>query len=238
MSDPCPPFKVPPAPPPPPGSPRLAAVPGGTRLISDPRRSKASYTTNRETDARTALTRGLREYLEQLQIDVPGGRQLAFRQVFSSWAEPEDNAEYPSAVVYTPVDGRYDASKFTPGVSRRSELPDGSFLMATSEMALDLTIEIWCTDPEERVGLMMLMEDALSPLDYRHGLLLELPHYHNERATYEMVSMRYEDTEIDAMRRYRKAVIIMRGSVPVVRVVKLPSTKLRTEVEVVDAVDC
>jgi hypothetical protein len=65
-----------------------------------------------------------------------------------------------------------------------------------------------------------MVEDAMVPVDWRYGPLLELPHYFNSRASFEKLSMSYDDTEIDSVRRYRRATFTIRGKVPVIKVVR------------------
>lgn len=190
---------------------------GKARLVTDP--SPGVLTAYREGDARTALTRGLAEYLESIVVNAMGGRQLRFKQVLRSWAEPEQESKYPSAIVYSQVPGTYDASRFTPGVAAKNRiaLPDGRYVVALAEYVQNLTVEIWCTDPSERSELVTAVELAMNPLDFMYGLLLELPYYYNQRAVYEMLDMRYLDSEEDAMRRYRKAAFSVTAQIPLIR---------------------
>lgn len=209
-------------------------APGGTRLIdSQAGYADVLYTSRRETDVRTALARGLKEYMEQLAT-VFNGMPYAFEVVKQTWGEPEELAKYPGAIVYATGAGAYDASKFTPMVNstRRIALPDGRYVVSPAEFVQDLAVEVWATSPEERQALVQMMEDALNPSTFRYGVLLELPHYHSERATYEMMTMAYEDTEIDAKRRYRKAMFAVTGRVPLVRLFSIPTAKPRSVVEV------
>ena len=230
------PWRFPPDPPPGRSVTPLQGPQGaqGTRLIVDAG-DRQVYALNRETDARTALTRGLAEYLAQLSVDFQG-RPLAFANVFSSWAQPETQAIYPSAVVYSVEEGAYDASKLTMDVNPRNRLPppnDNAYVVSPAEFTLDVTIEIWATDPLERAAIVAMVEDAFSPSTWiGAGIRLELPHYCNERAEFEMISSRYEDTDEDSVRRYRKAFFKARGRVPVVRVQSFPKATIRSKVAV------
>jgi hypothetical protein len=206
--------------------------PGGTVLITK-RETPGQLTLRRDTDARTALTRGLKEYLETLAIDASTGRRHAFRKVSSTWAEPEQSAQYPSAVILADGPGAYDASKFTPSVIHRFDIPEKLGLVQAAEFNIDLTVDVWATDPKERVGLAMLLEDALNPItNWMYGFALELPHYHSARGVYELISQTYSDTEVDAMRRYRRALYIVKAHVPVYRTTRLPDFMPKAIVEV------
>jgi len=193
---------------------------------------KQVLTTNRETDARTAITRGLREYLESLSIDV-GGRDIRFQRVFEDWPEPEDVAVYPSALVHTPSEATYDASKFSPSVTRTQ---DGGAISSASEMQVDLTVEAWATDPLERAAIMAMLEDAFNPpVHARSGLILELPHYFSARATYEPMGVSYVNSEEEAQRRIRRVQVRLRAHLPILRVVQFPDARPFVKVEVVES---
>lgn len=217
--------------PPNPAVGEAAFAPGGTRLILDPRDQQAKYTANRETDARTALTRGLREYLEQLSLDVVGGQTLRFERVHQTWGEPEDVSVYPSAVVYAFGAGTYTEVRLSPSANSNDRIPppDGRAVVSGSDLVQDLVVEIWANSPEERMGLVAMLEDAMVPVDWRFGPLLELPHYHGERGSYEKISMSYDDNADDAQRRRRRAVFTIRGRVPVLRLMEFPESRARFE---------
>lgn len=199
---------------------------GKTRLItsaSDP----IQFTANGETDARSAITRGLAEYLEHLQRDLVGGRQVRFKRVEDQYAEPEKQARYPSVAIYTTEAGTYDSSKFTPAVSTKCRLPppDGRYLVSPADFVQELSVEIWATDPPERAGLVAMVEDAFNPVTYTYGFTLELPFYFNQRATYEMTELVYTDSDEDAIRRYRRATFTLNARVPLTKLYSFPDGK-------------
>lgn len=209
---------------------------GATRLLLNAA-EKTDFSAVRETDCRTALTRGLKEYVEQLSGIAPGGREVVFKQVLQTWAEPETPSRFPSAVVYGTVDGTYDASRFTPGVNAKHRIPapDGRYLMQMAEYVTDLSLEVWCTDPAERADFAMFLEDALNPTDFMYGFRLVLPHYFNARASFEMKALAYADTEEEAKRRYRRAVFTLEGRVPLIKLVGFPLAKPEKRLDVVDS---
>jgi hypothetical protein len=207
----------------------------GTRLIEEPG-AQPNYTSNQETDARTALTRGLAEYVSQLSIDASGGRFLAFNAVFQTWAEPEDEAVYPRAAVYAESPGEYEDSKLTPIISSVPRLPppDGRFITSPAEMRLDMILDVWTTDPAARYNLVALLEDRLNPVDWRYGMLLELPHYFGQQGTYEPRDMSYIDGEDSAQRRIRRARFTIRGRVAVTKLVSRPGAQVRTNADALE----
>ena len=203
----------------------------GTARLVQPNEPMA-FSAVQETDARTALSRGLAQYLAQhARADVKG-REIRLQKVFDSWSEPEEMAAYP-ALTISAGPGAYDASKLTPTASNRERLlaPDGRYVVSHCEFTCDLTVELWTNDPVERRSLVASMEAVLNPMMNIYGLVLELPFYFNQRALFELRSMTYMDTEIDAMRRYRKASFIVAGSVPVTQLFSLPEARPRLKLE-------
>lgn len=201
----------------------LAPPIGRTRLMVQPS-DKQELTSNQETDARTALARGIKEYLEQLQWTAQGGRHIRFERVLDVWAEPEDGkAGYPCAVVQGTGPGTYDASKFSPSPSDKDRLPSGLFLVSPCELVQAFQVEVWAVDPEERLAIVAMLESALiAPTSWLYGIRLSLPHYFGLVAEYEFTGLNYIDSEQDAVRRYRKAMVTLTGRVPVARAVALP----------------
>lgn len=198
--------------------------PGRTRLVMV-QGTKHEFTTRRTTDSRTAVCKGLAEYLESIIVEAEGGRKHRFKKVFQTWAEPDDESQYPSACVYTMQSAIYDASRFTPGVSSKNQAADGSYVMQYADFSVDLVVDVWCTDPKERQELCFGIELAMNPVTFMYGFILELPHYYNQRAVYEMKGMNYLDTEEDAMRRYRRAIFTVGVQMPVIQLHKFPEAK-------------
>ena len=176
-----------------------ASTESTTRLITQSD-DRERLTANRETDVRTALTRGLKEYLERLSIDWPGGRQSRFKRVEQTWATPEESAEYPSASVYSEQPGVYEASSLTP---ETIDLGDNLTIRKVAEFRQPLTVEFITMDPIERMALVAMLEDAFDPVDWMTGFRLELPHYFNTRAEFEKTGMDYVDGPVQAHRRMR-----------------------------------
>lgn len=208
---------------------------GGTEVTPVLRPDVPPTVTNRhETDARTALTRGLARYLAGLAFEGSAGRILAFQgRVFESYADPETQAQFPSAVVLSDQPASYDASRLTPGAPERlPTTPEGNALLSTSELTLDLTLDVWATENRSRIALVAGIEQALSPTDWMYGLRLDLPFYFGARAGYELMSVQYIDSEDAATRRYRRASFVVSGRIPVYRIVPLPVARARYDLSV------
>jgi hypothetical protein len=211
---------------------------GGTDVTPVLRNNTPPVITNRhETDARTALTRGLAMYLRGLEFDGGAGRILAFgNRVFDSYADPEVQAAFPSALVSSDTPGTYDASRLTPGEPvDRVQAFEGNAIYATSEFVMDMVIDIWATEPRSRMALVAGMEQALSPTDWMYGLRLDLPFYFGARAGYELQSVQYIDSEESATRRYRRASMVVSGRVPVYRFAAKPLARPRLALDVTTA---
>jgi hypothetical protein len=204
--------------------------PGGTKLVLQPDELWTGLTDVRETDVRTALTRGVKEYLEQLTIEWVDGNVLRFAKVQQTWAQPENLAVYPSACVYGLTPGDYDEeARLSPKVTT---LSNGLSLLEPGELSMEVIVDMWARTPPERVGLCGMLEDAFAPVDWMSGFRLELPHYHNRRATFSMSQSQYLDTPEDAQRLFRRAQFVLKGTVGQVRVLgQKPRMTIKTTFE-------
>ena len=210
-------------------------------LIRSPKEAAAFVPSGlRETDARTALKRGLANYLMSLPVFIHPAhqREVQLRKIYDVWPDQEEKAAYPSATVYSTLPHPYEASSFTPVIDPACKIDAVTYLVKTAEVSFDLTIDILTTDPEERICFGMQMEDALSPVDWMSGFQLELPHYHNLRGVYQLMEGNYPDDEPSVFSRNRHLTYKLKAQVPVVRLQKLtPLTEVRSEVTVVDGND-
>lgn len=197
-----------------------------TVLVRDPS-TAPQLTGYRETDAHTALARGLAEYLGQQSIEI-GGRKLQLT-TYTTWAEPEDQVRYPALVVGGET-GIYSRG-FTP--SLQTTIQNDVRLMAVTEFEQDLNLEIWATDPKERAYLGTMVEEALNPVDWMYGMRLLLPFYHGAPATYQLMSSQYVDSSDDAMAKYRRVQFTVRGNVTVYRLLDFPAAHPRSQVDVI-----
>jgi hypothetical protein len=207
---------------------RLPPPPSATVLVTEPEQ-KFPLTDRQDCDARSALARGLAEYLGPQSFVAADGRRLQFADFFDAWADFEDPAHYPAAVVLPEGEGTYDASKFTPTTSPRDRVADDLYAVTVAELVQNLIVEVWATDVLEREGLMKLLEDTLNPVMWRYGCRLQLPHYCNVTGVYELVGVAFSDSTEDVHRRIRRVRVTVRGSIPVVRLHRLPTARPRFE---------
>lgn len=194
--------------------------PGGTAVVG--RGENQVLTSNRETDVTYALIRGLKEYVEQLQIETPSARILLFKTVVANHADWEEHARYPGAAVTPFGETRYDSQKFTPALTTVLSDDTGKpyarlILGSASEAVVDMQVEVVASDPEARLTLVAMLEDAFLPHDWSSALRLRLPHYHGVHATYSKVSVMHQDDPQSKARGINRALFKVNGRCPVVR---------------------
>jgi len=201
-----------------------------TTLITDPNTLQC-WTSHRETDCRTALVRGLKEYLEQATFSDPAlSQRLKLAKVLARWAEPEDTAKFPSAAVYTQEAGIYDDDDFT---SEPIELEDDYVIRLCSELVQPVILDVYCTDDPQRMSFAMMLEDLFEPVDWMSGFRLMLPHYFGIHAEYLKLSIDYVDNEENAQKRWRLAQFQLEARVSQVRFIgKVPKFQPKAQVYV------
>jgi len=203
-----------------------------TELITDPDYA-IDFTSRRETSCWGALARGLAEYISQLSISWDGGTSVRLLRVFEGWAEPEDFSVYPSASVYSEAPGEYDGDSLS---TIREVLPDGRSLQRVAEFSQTYLVDVWCTQPHERMALVAMLEDAFDPVDWMSGFRLRLPHYHNAVGTYLKSTVTIADSAANAGRRWRLASFAIAATVTQIRFIgNAPALDLRTKTTVEDS---
>lgn len=188
----------------------------------------------RECSAARAPVRALAEYLRTLRFPSTGGQHTEFVVVRDLQAEPEDYAGYPGACVFPEGSVQYGTEDggLQPIYDESGDLEDGSVMMMMGEIKVELQIHIWTNEVEDRESAITAVEDALAPVEWMSGFFLEMPHYHNLRASYQIMAMTYEDPDTDVQRRYRKCNFRVQATCPYVRVFRLPRLDPRAAVEV------
>lgn len=203
-------------------------VPGETKLVWDPSFPE-KLTMRYDTDCRSSMALALRDYFLGLHTNIKG-RRLGFKQGYEHWADPEDESEFPSFCVYTEVEGLYDNSNFTPRGWKRIEGTDESWGLVCTDFSQQYMIDVWCSGIEERIAITKMMEDAFFPVDWMFGFRLEMPYFYNNRATFEPMGVNYIDNEGGAKTRIRKVQFRIMGLTTMIKVLKKPTAKIRTQV--------
>lgn len=200
----------------------IARADGLTARVVLDRDDAEQLTPVRTTDTRTALARGLAEYLSTQRIVWDGGREVALASVHVTWAEPEQPSNSPALTIVGLGDGEYDTADFQPHLVE--VVPSRSYLRQTAELSQTFAVVAWATDPDMRTALSALLEDALDPAEHMTGVRLELPYYFGARATYLVSNVSYADTPGDAARRWRTVSFTVQGMVPKYRPVETPQS--------------
>jgi hypothetical protein len=186
-----------------------------TTPVLDPN-EKQVLTHRCESTCLEAMQRGLREYVSQLAVNW-SGKQYRFLRAIDGYAEPEERAKYPAVSVYTESPGVYDADTFS---TEPHVITDGkTILQRASEYVQQYTVDIWCTQKEERRALIKMLEDAFDPVEWMSGFRLTLPHYFGAHATFLKDSLLVADTPATTGRRWFIAQFLVTGTVPQFRFV-------------------
>jgi len=210
-----------------------------TRLILSPT-DEAQWSARRTTDVRTGMAQGLKEYLEELVVVGIGQREIKLKQVVHTWSEPETPTVLPGACVYAADPGSYgegsgDDAPLTPAIRSDQRFPDGSYFTLPDPLVQQYVVDLWCTDPVERMALTLGIEELCSPVDWMSGFRLELPHYHMARAEFLLIASAYTDSEGEGAKRVRRASFVLQGQCPRVRPMgKIPTAQVRTRIEIAE----
>jgi hypothetical protein len=198
--------------------------PGVATLIVDPS-VKQVITTTVETDVRTAMARCVKELLQQATFRLPG-REVRFKEVREVWAEPEDDAQYPSACVFTEEDGKFDLedSRILPGggpyANNAIEGVPGAYWYSPCEFVQTLILEVFTTSPREREALSAMLMALFFPVTWKIGFRMKAPFYHGAHIDFLPETSGFVDNEEDARRRFRKIRYSIVARAPMLRVMR------------------
>lgn len=201
-------------------------------LVTEPN-IHVSPTRYRKYSASKSPIVALAEYLKTVTFPIDGQTHFKFAAVKAMKADPEDLAEYPSVGIYPEGDIQYGTED---GVLDKQVIHDqeGEFaLLLAGDLRMELTLHVWTNDEGVREQCLTCLEDALNPVEWMFGFMLDMPHYYGQRAEYQLLSVAYEDISADNERRYKKLNARVRATCPYVRGVVLPRFNPKTIVEVV-----
>jgi hypothetical protein len=169
-----------------------------------------------ECDCRTALARGLAEYVRAIQGFDLTGKSVKFANVYDTWPDSADTQALPAASVYADGDGSYDTGQL--GVMTQGRVPDGRTYAVVAEYATNITIELGARSKDERAALVAAIERALVPEARIYAARLVLPHYFNAVAEYSLQTNVYENSPDQVQAGRWTATVTVAASVPQVRV--------------------
>lgn len=167
-----------------------------------------------EADVKTAIARGLRDYLKTLSIHWPGGRFFEFKEVFISVADTEVPAKFPSASVFGETEGEFEDLQCAPALIQVNDPHDRRYVKVVTNYSMPIEVTVWANDTHERTALCAMLDNAFDPVEFMTGFRLELPFYFNARATYLCERSEYTEDETDANQRRRKAKYYLTGVCP------------------------
>lgn len=203
-------------------------------LITDPT-TRECITDRLECDAESAACRGLGQYLAMVERPHRG-RLMAFESAVESWPDIQDaGGGLPALGVWRgTADGIYDRS-IGQRVERPTDRRPTHTVVTWTDLTLTLAVEAWCTDKEERVGIRLLVEEALMPVHWLYGARLALPFYGGRHVEYTIETGSFQDDPnlIDA--GIRRVVFGVRVVMPVWRPMRLPEAQIDARGTVVDA---
>lgn len=181
-----------------------------------------------ESDVKTAIARGLRDYITELDIHWPGGRHFRFIDVMVSTADTEVFAKFPSASVFGETEGEFEDMQCAPAIVQVDDPRDRRYVRVLSNYTMPIEVTVWATDKNERTALCAMLDNAFDPVDWMSGFRLELPFYFNARATYLCERSEYMEDEDDTQKRRRKAKYYLTGTCPkIVPIGPLPNAHPR-----------
>ena len=203
-----------------------------TRLVLAPTEKEALTRFNDSCDSRTAVCRGVMEYIQDLKVQAVGGRYLTIASANETWAQAEQQAQYPSIAVVPEGEGEYQATTFTSALGPQIGQPDGRWLSGRGTFSQELRIELYTNDPKSRAAMSYAIEQAFAPVDWMYGFRLVLPHYFNAIAVYEPLKISYPDTAETAIERLRTVVYHVSAQVSLLALRSYPTLKPELRVEV------
>ena len=205
-------------------------------LVAEPDR-RPILTLRQACSASRALCRGLAQYLARLQqTTVAGGRVQVIQAVFDAMPEEQDLAQYQRGVlgaVLPRQPGVLDASSLTPQQPLEIKGPvkdaQGRYpqVQAVAELNQVLGVEIWGTEASDQDAFALMLEQALSPVDWMYGLRLALPFYFGLHATYEPRTTFDLTSSEEAKQRIRRVQVEVMASVKMMRQISFPLSQPR-----------
>ena len=211
-------------------------APGMAFLIALPDGCNATRTTIFNVDAVAAMQRGLKDYLDQIESE-DSGAPVRFMSVDTTWAEPNEDAVYPSAAVLLEGEPEFEPTGLSTSLYDDDVMPDGTVVDKRADVTAMFRIVAHCATPGERNIIARMLEVALNPVHWMAGFWLELPFYGGQRATFLPVRAEYRDDEVLARHNLRPVIVFLEGRVSEVVPRNLPKFQPRIDVSVTDPLD-
>lgn len=172
---------------------------------------KEEFSRTASMDVRGAMAATLASYIAGLKFEaLDGGTTLQFAEVFDEWPSYLDRAVPPSGCVL-PSSWKYGAAVMTPVLIERTWEPKGQAgwgLWKTGEAEVEFEFSFRTTSTAERGKLILGIEDAFQSTSHEaNRIVLEMPAYYGLDVRYSLLSCRVVDSEDQAMKEQRDAVM-------------------------------
>ena len=187
---------------------------------------KGSFSRKATQSVRNAMASALAGYVAGLSWDLDDGTTVKFAQVFDRWPHYLQRTVDPSACVL-PGSWKYGDALLTPTLLEDTWEPkggDGWGLYKTAEAEMELELSFRATTAEERDQLILGLEEAfqdpnvlMSQQGAANRIVLPLPTYYGLSARYSLLSGRLIDSEEQAMREQRDAILTISAQAPKVK---------------------
>lgn len=186
--------------------------------------TRECLTDRRDCDPETAALRALGQYLALCERDH-GGRLLTFEAVVEGWPDIQDrDGGFPAlAVTRAGAAGTYDRA--LSASVRQVAIGDGLSIVRPTDWSSTLRIEAMANTKEERIGVRMLLEDALTPVDWMNGLRLAVPFYGGHHLEFALVGGGFVDDDGLASQNLFMVALEVLCTVPLWRAVQLPMAR-------------
>lgn len=176
-----------------------------------------------DCDPETAAIRALGQYLAMCERPY-GGRMMAFEVVVESWPDIQDvEGGFPALAVYHPGS---DSAKYDRRFGGRAKQivggPSGIAALHFSDWVGTLRVEAWCTSKEERIGLRLLLEQAMTPFEWLMGVRLAVPFYGGLHLEFSLLGGGFADDDDLVSKGIRAMAFDVSCSVPFWRPAELP----------------
>lgn len=188
--------------------------------------AREDYSRKATRDVRSAMASALAAYVAGLSFDLEDGNILKFAEVFSEWPAYLDRNVCPSACVL-PGSWKYGDSMLTPTLIESTWEPQGGSgwgLYKTAEAEVELELSLRASSAYERERLILGLEESfhhaevlMSQQGAANRIILPLPAYYGLSARYSLLSGRLIDSEEQAMREQRDAVLTISAQAPKVK---------------------
>jgi hypothetical protein len=177
---------------------------------------KEDFSLKATQDVRGAMASTLAKYVEGLVFQLDDGGTVKFAQVFAEWPNYLNRSVDPSACIL-PGSWKYGDALLTPTLIESTWEPAGGSgwgLYKTSEIEVEFELSFRANNVVERSQLVLGLEESfqhpevlMSQQGAANRIVLPMDTYYGLSARYSLLSGRLIDSEEQAMREQRDAIL-------------------------------